>query len=144
MSRSRMQGKYYLLGILLFVLICFFSVSVYAGDTTNVYTTATISAENSWSGVLSVPLGKTVVACINPNSNSDMTITLQVQFRDEYLAAPDTWNYDVDSWVITGSLEDQINQPKAFSEWVRYRIGCKTGDYTSGNCTVRLSRGAGR
>lgn len=135
-----------ILAITLFVNLVFMFLSLVCfqaqARSLNVHKSVTITGENQWSEAFSVPVGKTILCCIDTNSNTNLTVTLQVQFRDEYLVAPTTWNYDVDDWAVTPGLPDEVNILPAFSEWVRFRVGCKTGDYTSGNCTSRMSRGA--
>ena len=59
------------------------------------------------------------------------TVTLQRNFHDE---AESVW-HDVESW--TGNTEAIVEEKE---KDVEYRLGVKTGNYTSGTINVRLSR----
>ena len=55
-----------------------------------------------------------------------MTLTLQYRLQDEV----DTWN-DADSETVNGRYYFEGGGDY-------WRVGCKTGDYTVGNRTVRI------
>ena len=57
------------------------------------------------------------------------TVTVQRSFD-----AGSTW-FDVDTW--TANTQEYGLEPE---RGIQYRIGIKTGQYTSGSCVVRLSQ----
>ncbi len=87
--------------------------------------TKSITAENTFCDA--VPLGAGFNASISGTFVA--TVTLQRSFDDGT-----TW---VDVKSYTGPAEEVGNEPEAS---VLYRVGVKTGDFTSGTALVRLSR----
>ena len=87
--------------------------------------TRTIAAQNLWTdavevvGYFNLSISGTWVA----------TVTVQRSFDDGM-----TW-YDVDTW--TENTQEYGLEPE---HGVQYRVGIKTGEYTNGNCVVRLSQ----
>lgn len=103
------------------------------------YVKKTIDAENQWTDELIVPYGKdrwgrgSFNISIKPSS-AVMTITLQRKYLEET-----TWGHEVEPWVLTtGSPDYEFITEHPEPEQIRYRIGCATGNYTSGSCVVRL------
>ncbi|RPI53482.1 MAG: hypothetical protein EHM49_04300 [Deltaproteobacteria bacterium] len=124
--------KKYLLTITVVVLFMF---SYAFGD--GVYwKTKVIDAQNTWTEAIPVYMDGRVNIRIHPDTSPVMTIHAQCRYRGET-----TW-YDVDSWDLTATSVDIIDttaQPEP--EPAQFRLGCKTGDYTSGNCTIRIGTG---
>lgn len=112
------------IAVLAILLVCFFTV-VSEAD----LATKAITAQNQWSSSI-YPLGgySPGYANISITGTWVATITLQRSFDSEI-----TW-YDVTTWTANyqGGLTDM-------EKGVVYRIGCKTGEYSSGTCNVRLS-----
>ena len=94
------------------------------------YKTKTITAENQWTGTLDL------LGFFNYSGQGTFvaTITLQRSF-DEGV----TWE-DVDTNTVAFSLVGfEPMMPFKFSKpHVKYRLGVKTGEFTSGSISVRL------
>lgn len=106
------------------------------------YVKATVDAENVWTDSIIVPYGHdrwgrgTFNVSLKP-SDAIMTITLQRKYAEE-----DSWGHDVKSWTLTAdSPHHEFISEFPEPEQVEYRIGCATGNYTSGSCTARLGLG---
>lgn len=84
-------------------------------------TTAAISAQNTFS--TAVRIGKEFNVSISGTFVA--TVTAQRSYDNV------TW-YDVDTW--TAPSEDVGFEP----EYIWYRIGVKTGNYTSGTVNIRI------
>ena len=112
------------------LVLFFWCATAFASSVTKV-----IVGSGNWTEPLSSEKGARVNVSI-ADVTGPMTITLQRKFSGE------TGWRDVDTWDVTGSSPDYeyITKPEA-ENGVFYRIGCDTGDYTSGNCTVRLGGG---
>ena len=113
-------------------LLLLFCPSVFAGE---VYKTAVISAQNTWTDGLYIKPGYSVDVSIYNMNSPVMTIKLFKKFPEET-----TWDHEVDKWDITASMADKENITKAGAGGAWYRIGCETGGYTSGNCTLRIGQ----
>ena len=101
-------------------------------------TSKVISGGNSWSDPISTERGARLNVSIGSyNATTSMTITLQRK-----LPGDTSWGREVDKWAVTGTSSplEYITQPEV-ENGVFYRIGCASGDYTSGYCTVRLGGG---
>jgi hypothetical protein len=125
----RIAMKRLLLTVSLLLLFC---ASVFAGE---VYETAVISANATWTDALYIRPGRSVDVSIYNMNSLVATIKLFKKFHEET-----TWDHEVDSWDITAASEDEENITKAGAGGAWYRIGCAAGDYTSGNCTVRIGQ----
>jgi len=115
------------------LVLFFWCATAFASSVTKV-----IVGSGNWTEPLSSEKGARISVSIGDyNATTDMTITLQ-----RLLPGETSWGHDVDTWDVTGSSPDYeyITKPEA-ENGVFYRIGCDTGDYTSGNCTVRLGGG---
>ena len=86
-------------------------------------TTAAISAQNTFSD--SVRIGKYFNVSVSGTFSA--TVTAQRSYDNS------TW-YDVDSWTVP--TETVGYEP----EFIWYRVGVKTGGYTSGTVNVRIGR----
>lgn len=105
------------------------------GDVTE-YEPATISAEDTWTDALSVQAGQAVnVSIYDCNATNSMTIILQRKFYEET-----EWRHEIDDWVLLNQIKDIENTAKASAEFCYWRIGCPSGNYTSGVCKVRIGR----
>jgi len=97
------------------------------------YKTTTITAENQWTGTLDL------IGFFNYSAQGtfEASVTLQRSFND--LGTWSAWE-DVDSNTEPFSLIGfEALAPFKFSKpSVRYRLGVKTGDFTSGSITARL------
>ncbi len=120
-------------------LIVFPALS-FADGTVTEYEKATINAENTWTDALSVQAGQPVdVSIYDYNATtSDMTIVLQRKFYEET-----SWGHEIDSWTLPedqpeGKDIEHIAKPSA--EFCYYRIGCPSGNFTSGSVKVRIGR----
>jgi hypothetical protein len=85
-------------------------------------TTATVSAEDTWTNTV------TIEGYFNfsVDGTFDATVTVQRSYDNGV-----TW-HDVDTFT-------EPSQEVGFDpEYSRYRAGCKTGDYVSGNITLRF------
>lgn len=123
----------FLIILLLFLMIVFRN-PVFAGS----YVTETIVGSGNWTDSLSVQKGSTVNVSIGSyNSTTAMTITLQRK-----LPGDSSFGRDMHEWDVIGSSDaiECVTKPET-EDIVFYRLGCDTGDYTSGNCTVRLGGG---
>lgn len=93
------------------------------------YKTRTITAENQWTGTLDL------IGFFNYSAQGTYvaTVTLQRSFDGS------TWE-DVDSDTAPFSLVGfEPLAPFKFSKpTIKYRIGVKTGDFTSGSISVRI------
>jgi hypothetical protein len=102
-----------------------------------VYTkTKVIDAQNLWTDAIPISIGCSANIRIHPDTSPIMTIHAQCRYKGET-----TW-YDMDHWDLTAASVDIIcttAQPEP--EPAQMRLGCKTGEYTSGNCTVRVGTG---
>lgn len=123
--------KQQLLLIIGFILL--FCGSAFAGA--EVYEPAVVSAQNTWTDALYVKAGSSIDVSIYNMNSPVMTIKLFKKFSEET-----TWDHEVDSWDAATLSVDEENITKAGAGGAWYRIGCAAGDYTSGNCTVRLGQ----
>ena len=101
--------------------------------------TKDVVGDGNWTTALSSEKGASINVSIGSiNATTDMTITLQRKLHGD-----SAWGRDVETWDITGSSADIESITTAEPEnKSSYRIGCDAaGDYTSGNCTVRLGGG---
>jgi hypothetical protein len=102
-----------------------------------VYTkTKVIDAQNLWTDPISVGVGCRANIRIHPDTSPVMTIHAQCKYKRE-----SDW-FDMDHWDLTATSIDIIHttaQPEP--EPAQIRLGCKTGGYTSGNCTLRVGTG---
>ena len=97
----------------------------------------TISAENTFTDAIRIPAGSYLNVAIEPISSPVMRIYLQCQYLDMEEDASEWRN--VDYWDMTASKDDQINRPQTpEAEVIKYRMGCPSGNYTSGSLAVRL------
>jgi len=87
--------------------------------------TRTISAQNLYTDAVEV----TGYFNLSISGTWVATVTVQRSFD-----GGSTW-YDVDTWTI--NTQEYGLEPE---HGVQYRIGIKTGEYTSGDCVVRLSQ----
>ena len=95
-----------------------------------------IDAENLWTDPIPITIGCRANIRIHPDTSPVMTIHAQCRYKGET-----TW-YDMDHWGLTAASVDIIcttAQPEP--EPAQMRLGCKTGDYTSGSCIVRVGTG---
>lgn len=119
------------------VMLCIWLVTpAVNADAAGTYQRKTISAENTFTDDIRIPAGSHVNVSIK-SGNLVATIVLQRQFLESEEGSS-TWR-DVDSWDVTAASDDQeFITSNAEPETVKYRIGCKTGEYTSGGAGVRL------
>lgn len=103
----------------------------------NVYVkTKVIDAQNLWTASIPVSVGCRANVRIHPDTSPVMTIHAQCRYKGE-----SDW-FDMDHWDLTATSVDIIHttaQPEP--EPAQIRLGCKTGGYTSGNCTLRIGTG---
>jgi hypothetical protein len=123
--------KFYLLMIVavLFTFGVAFASSIYVK-------TKVVDAQNLWTDPIPVSVGCRANIRIHPDTNSTMTIHAQCRYKGET-----DW-FDMDHWDLTATSVDIIHttaQPEP--ELAQIRLGCKTGGYTSGNCTLRVGTG---
>ncbi len=102
--------------------------------------TATITAENQFTDwispkkILRVGLpGKQLNLSISGNSTA-IEISIQRTF-DGGTTIYDVPTSDFETYIYTVDTEQRIED---IEERVQYRVGCKTGGFTSGTCSVRL------
>ncbi|MBE9581187.1 MAG: hypothetical protein IMF18_06170 [Proteobacteria bacterium] len=113
-------------------LLLLFCTSAFAGE---VYETAVISANATWTDALYVGPGRSLDVSIYKLNSPVATIKLFKKFDEET-----TWDHEVDSWDAATLSVDEENITRAGAGGAWYRIGCAAGDYTSGNCTVRIGQ----
>lgn len=89
------------------------------------YTTATLSAENTFCAGVNIQ-GE---ASLLTSGTWSGTLTMQVSFD-----GGTTW-VDVPSGSFTSNVDRRFKEPAAR---VQYRVGFKTGGYTSGDATVTI------
>lgn len=118
-------------GLAILSLMLLYGIGI-AGE---VNATAVISANATWSDALYIRPGRSVDVSIYNMNSPVATIKLFKKFHEET-----TWDHEVDSWDITAASEDEEHVTKAGAGGAWYRIGCAAGDYTSGNCTVRIGQ----
>ena len=133
---SEVKGEVMKKGLLLIVAlaIVFFGGNVFA-DTVYVKTKV-IEAQNTWTDPIPVSIGCRANVRIHPDTDPVMTIHAQCRYKGET-----DW-FDMDHWDLTAASVDIIHttaQPEP--EPAQIRLGCKTGGYTSGNCTIRTGTG---
>ena len=122
--------------LLLIIVIVAFTLGgiVFASG---VYTkTKVVDAQNLWTDPIPVSIGCRANIRIHPETSPVMTIHAQCRYKGE-----SDW-FDMDHWDLTASSVDIIHttaQPEP--EPAQMRLGCKTGGYTSGNCTLRIGTG---
>ena len=102
--------------------------------------TKTITAENQFTDwispkkILRIGLpGKRLNLSITGNSTA-IEISIQRTF-DEGITIHDVPTSDFETYIYTVNTEQYIDD---IEEKVQYRIGCKSGGFTSGTCSVRL------
>lgn len=98
--------------------------------------TKIIDAQNTWTDSIPVSVGGRANIRIHPDTSPVMTIHAQCRYKGET-----DW-FDMDHWNLTAASVDIINttaQPEP--EPAQFRLGCKIGGYTSGNCTLRIGTG---
>ena len=121
---------------LLIIVIVAFALSgiVFASG---VYSkTKVIDGNDTWTDAISISIGCRANIRIHPETNPIMTIRAQCRYKGET-----DWYY-MDHWDLTAASVDIIcttAQPEP--ESVQMRIGCKAGDYDSGNATLRIGTG---
>ena len=123
--------------ILLIFLICilFSSFALADGEVTE-YEKVTISAENTWTDALSVQAGQSVnVSIYDCNATNAMTIILQRKFYEET-----GWGHEIEDWILSNQIKDIEHTAKASAEFCYWRIGCPSGNFTSGHVSVRIGR----
>lgn len=91
----------------------------------NVTKSASITAENQWTTALQADAGETII--IQLNGSWTATATLQRSFDEGA-----TW-LDYQSWTTNVSLNYVESQDGVF-----YRLGIKTGNFTSGTCEANI------
>ena len=125
--------KKFLLLVLTLTIVFLWSNTFAAG----VYCkTKVIAAQNTWTDPIPVTIGCRANIRIHPDTNPVMTIHAQCRYKGET-----DW-FDMDHWDLTATSVDIIHttaQPEP--EPAQMRLGCKTGGYTSGDCTVRIGTG---
>jgi len=124
--------KLFVLILISVLMICSLSLAQ-----VKMYVDATIDAENKFTDSISPTYksssGRLNVTLYDADSNWVGTITLQ-----RYYARGDlSKNVWLDVAGYSGETERYIIEREP---GVSYRIGCKTGDYTSGDIVVRLSK----
>ena len=92
--------------------------------------TQEVTAENQLTDGIQVGRGGATLI-IGDTSSFSGTITLQVKTSD--------FTGWVDDSTYTGEVVEILNP----SSEISVRVGCKTGDYTSGSITVAIYRGFG-
>ena len=98
--------------------------------------TKVVAAQNTWTAPIPVSVGCSANIRIHPDTSPVMTIHAQCRYKGET-----DW-FDMDHWDLTAASADIIHttaQPEP--EPAQIRLGCKTGGYTSGNCTLRVGTG---
>lgn len=125
--------KFYLIAIVILAFV--FSGVAFASG---IYVkTKVIGAQNTWTDPIPVQIGCGANISIDPDTSPVMVIELQRKFRSD-----SSWGRKVERWALTAaSLDIECISKNEQEDGVQYRIGCKTGDYTSGNCTVRVGTG---
>lgn len=115
------------------LLVCVFVLSMgVVVDAAN-FVTANISAQNTFTGTLA-PAQRERKGFLNISISGTWvgTVTLQRRF-----GGSGTY-YDVNTW--TANTEKALIDPE---RKVQYRLGIKTGDYSSGTAVCRLGRSTG-
>ena len=120
--------------LLIIGIVALLCTSVFAGGA-NVYESTVVSAENTWTDPLYIKAGSRVDVSIYNLNSVTATIKLQRKFPEE-----SSWGHEVDSWDVTTSSVDIEHTTRSGAGDAYYRIGCPTGGYTSGNCTVRIGQ----
>lgn len=104
-------------------------------DSTGQTVTQSITAEDQFSGSIKITgVGSSRGFAVTVSAGFTATVTLQ-----RSIGAPGSWE-DVESYAIGTSktFSDGLDNQEIY-----YRIGVKTGDYTSGTITATLSFGGG-
>jgi hypothetical protein len=89
--------------------------------------TKVIDAENTFTNGLEVGMGGATII-VGDDSSFSGTLTLQVTTED--------FTGYVDNITYTGEVIDIVNG----SQEITVRVGCKTGEYTSGSIKVAIYR----
>jgi hypothetical protein len=127
--------KKILLCVLLLVVVVALSSSVFAE-----YKSETIDGNDTWTDPIAVQIGCGAHVSIKPDTSPIMVVELQCKLRGD-----SSWGRMIERWTLTAASSDIECITKVEQEdGVQYRIGCKTGDYTSGNCTARIGTGRQR
>jgi hypothetical protein len=136
-----MRIKHLILSPLIVALISFYFLGL--GLCHEVYSPVEVSAENTWTEPICVPgMGTTggpsaLSVTIKPiTSDTVMTIRLQCKYDEET-----TWGHEVDVWDIVAGNVDYVYRSDPVPDTVYYRIGCTSGNYTSGTIKLRLGTG---
>ena len=114
--------------VLIFAILMLFAFSVEATDQ---YVTKNVNAQNLFTDEIS-PCYNSPSCSLNYSISGTWagTVTMQRAFP----SAPTTW-YDVETF--TSNEEGQLFD---YERGNKYRMGIKTGDYTSGTAVLRLSK----
>lgn len=118
---------------LLIITIVAFALSSIALADDVYWKTKVIDGNDTWTDPIPVGIGGSANIRIHPDTSPVMTIHAQCRYRKET-----TW-YDMDHWDLTAASVDIIHttaQPEP--EPAQMRIGCKAGNYGSGNATLRI------
>lgn len=118
--------KKLVIAAMIFMFVCI-GAMCHEASAAKVLATATVNSEADWTAMKEM---KGVFNVSIVSSSFSGTITLQRSFDKGA-----NW-MDVETWVSTGTEEWKF-EPEA---GVVYRLGCDTGDFTSGSATVRLSQ----
>ena len=123
--------------LLLFLVFTLVPVFVLASDNDiTEYKKVVIDKENVWTDSVYVQVNQSIdVSIYNCSATNGMTIVLQRKFPEEA-----EWKHEVESWTLSNQDEDIENITKPAAEFCYYRIGCPTGGFSSGSCTVRIGR----
>lgn len=116
------------------LLVCIFILGISTCAEAANFVTANISAQNTFTGTLAPSAWGTRSGFLNISVSGSWsgTVTLQRRF-----GSSGTF-YDVETW--TANAEKALIDPE---RKVQYRLGIKTGDYSSGVATCRLGREEG-
>lgn len=125
--------------ILVFILLYFWTL----GFAVEVYSKVEVSAENTWTELIRVPGRGTIggpsalSVSIKPiTSDTVMTIRLQCKYDEEA-----SWGHEIDFWDIVAGNVDLEYHTDPMPVTASYRIGCPSGNYTSGTIGLRLGTG---
>lgn len=124
-----MRKKFYI-GIISFILLLGISSISFAGGECGASVSGSVAVENSFTDWIAPKTRYCITGDLNISISGTFsgTVTLQRKFGIAGSA--------VDVEIYTETYEGQLNE---FEKEVYYRLGIKTGEYTSGTAVLRLS-----
>jgi len=123
--------------VLFLILLSIIAAVVFSSGAFAEYKSETIDGNDTWAGPIAIQIGCGAHISIKPDTSPVMVIELQCKLKGD-----SSWGRMIERWTLSASSSDIECITKVEQEdGVQYRIGCKTGDYTSGNCTARIGTG---